>query len=90
MKAEWVSTSNTAFIAELLITGIDDGIGVIERLSRNISYDLGLNMRSFNIDSEDGKFKSYIKLFIINKDQLNVAIKGLKNIPGVTNVTRVN
>lgn len=90
MKAEWVSTSNNSFIAELLITGIDDGIGVIERLSRNISYDLGLNMRSFNIESEEGKFKSYIKLFVINRDQLNVAIKGLKNIPGVSNVTRVN
>lgn len=90
MKAEWVSTSSTAFIAELLITGIDDGIGVIERLSRNISYDLGLNMRSFNIESEEGKFKSYIKLFVINKDQLNLAIKGLKNLPGVSNVTRVN
>ncbi|MFT4663206.1 MAG: guanosine-3',5'-bis(diphosphate) 3'-pyrophosphohydrolase [Polaribacter sp.] len=90
MKAEWVSTSSTAFIAELLITGIDDGIGVIERLSRNISYDLGLNMRSFNIESEEGKFKSYIKLFILNKDQLNFSIKGLKNLPGVTNVTRVN
>ncbi|MFK7807397.1 MAG: bifunctional (p)ppGpp synthetase/guanosine-3',5'-bis(diphosphate) 3'-pyrophosphohydrolase [Saprospiraceae bacterium] len=91
MKAEWVSTSSNSFIAELLITGIDEGIGVIERLSRNISYDLGLNMRSFNIEAdEQGTFKSYIKLFVINKDQLNVAIKGLKNLPGVTNVTRVN
>jgi GTP diphosphokinase / guanosine-3',5'-bis(diphosphate) 3'-diphosphatase len=90
MRAEWVNSSSSAFIAELLITGIDDGIGVIERLSRNISYDLGLNMRSFNIDSEDGKFKSFIKLFVINKDQLNLAIKKLKNLPGVSNVVRVN
>jgi (p)ppGpp synthase/HD superfamily hydrolase len=51
---------------------------------------LGLNMRSFNIDSEDGKFKSFIKLFVINKDQLNLAIKKLKNLPGVSNVVRVN
>ncbi len=89
MKAEWVPDSGTAFIAELLIEGIDDGIGVIERLSRNISYDLGLNMRSFNIDGVDGKFRSNVKLFVANKDQLNVAIKALKNLEGVNNVTRV-
>ena len=89
MKAEWVAESGTDFIAELLIEGIDDGIGVIERLSRNISYDLKLNMRAFNIESDGGKFSSTIKLFVINKDQLNVAIKALKNLDGVNNVTRV-
>ena len=90
MKAEWVYTSGSAFIAELLITGIDEGIGVIERLSRNISSDLGLNMRAFRIESKDGKFESYIKLFIANKDQLNLAIRKLKNLPAVSNVVRVN
>ena len=37
MKAEWVTTTDTTFVADLKITGIDDGPGVIERLTNKIS-----------------------------------------------------
>ena len=89
MKAEWESTSNTDFIAELVITGIDDGPGVIERLTHNISSGQGLNIRSFSIDGLEGKFEGRMKIFVTNKDQLNVAIAALKKLSGVINVTRV-
>ncbi len=89
MKAEWESTSNNDFIAELVITGIDDGPGVIERLTHNISSDQGLNIRSFSIDGLEGKFEGRMKIFVTNKDQLNVAIAALKKLSGVINVTRV-
>ncbi|MEM9819863.1 MAG: RelA/SpoT family protein [Bacteroidota bacterium] len=89
MKAEWVVTTNTSFVADLLITGIDDGPGVIERLSRSISSDLGLNIRSFSIAGEEGYFEGRISLLVANKDQLNVAIRGLQNLDGVSTVTRI-
>ena len=89
MKAEWVMSTNTSFVAELLITGIDDGPGVIERLSRSISSDLGLNIRSFSITGNEGYFEGRMSLLVANTNQLNVAIRGLQNLDGVSSVTRL-
>lgn len=89
MKAEWVTVANTSFVADLLITGIDSGRGVIERLSHNISTTLGLNIRSFYIDGHEGYFEGKISLLVLNKDQLNIAIRALQNLEGISSVTRV-
>ncbi|MEM9917671.1 MAG: RelA/SpoT family protein [Bacteroidota bacterium] len=89
MKAEWVLVDNTSFVADLQITGIDDGVGVIERLSHNISSDLGLNIRSFAITGDEGYFEGKVSLLVLNTDQLNLAIRALKNLKGVSSVTRI-
>jgi GTP diphosphokinase / guanosine-3',5'-bis(diphosphate) 3'-diphosphatase len=89
MKAEWVSSGDTSFVVDLKITGIDKGPGVIERLSHSISTDLGLNIRSFYIDGKEGYFVGKVSLLVLNKNQLNVAIKGLKNLPEVSTVVRI-
>jgi GTP diphosphokinase / guanosine-3',5'-bis(diphosphate) 3'-diphosphatase len=89
LKAEWGMATNASFIAELLITGIDKGIGVIERLSSIISNQLGLNIRSFSIEGNDGYFEGRVRLIVANRDQLVLAIRALKTIEGVSNVTRV-
>jgi GTP pyrophosphokinase len=89
MKAEWVASGDASFVADLLITGIDDGPGVIERLTRNISTDLGLNIRSFSIEGNEGFFEGKMSLLVLNKDQLNVAIRALQNLDGLSSVTRI-
>jgi GTP diphosphokinase / guanosine-3',5'-bis(diphosphate) 3'-diphosphatase len=88
-KAEWGSTANSSFVAELLITGIDNGPGVIERLSNKISSQIGLNIRSFSIEGNEGYFEGRVKVVVSNKDQLAQAIKALKGLEGVSNVIRV-
>lgn len=88
MKAEWVKSSSSSFVANLLITGIDDGPGVIERLTHNISSKLGFNIRSFYIDGKEGYFEGKISLLVPNKDQLNLAIRALRNLDGVSSVIR--
>ncbi len=89
MKADWVSSGDTSFVVDLKITGIDKGPGVIERLTHSISTELGLNIRSFYIDGKEGYFEGKVSLLVLNKDQLNVAIKGLKNLSEVSTVTRI-
>ncbi len=89
MKAEWVMSTNTSFVAELLITGVDDGPGVIQRLSGSISTDLGFNIRSFSITGDEGYFEGRMSLLVANTNQLNVAIRGLQNLEGVSSVTRL-
>ncbi len=90
MKAEWASTTNITFVADLLITGVDAGRGVIESLSHEISSLLQLNIRSFNIHAtEEGGFEARISLLVANTDQLYLAIKALKKLEHVSTVTRV-
>ncbi len=90
MKAEWVVTTDSTFVADLKITGIDDGPGVIERLSHEISSMLNLNIRSFSISGDEGYFKGKISLLVRNTDQLNVAIRSLRNLDYVSSVTRID
>lgn len=89
MKAEWIITPNTSFVAEVKITGIDDGPGVIEQLTHRISTMLGLNIRSFSIEGDEGYFEGIISLLVSNTDQLNIAIKSLQNLQNVSSVTRI-
>ena len=89
MKAEWVSTTDAYFVADLKITGIDDGPGVIERVTHEISSLLGLNIRSFSMEGDGGYFEGKISLLVSNTDQLNVAIRSLQNLESVSTVSRI-
>jgi GTP pyrophosphokinase len=89
MKAEWVQAGTSSFRVDLLVTGIDTGPGVIERLSQRISSTLGLNIRSFYIDGDEGFFEGKISLIVSNKDQIVQAIQALKTLDGISSVTRV-
>lgn len=89
-KAEWGATSGVSFVAELHIIGIDSGPSVIERLSNMISSDLGLNIRAFSIEGNEGFFEGRVKVVVTHRDQLVMAIKALKAIDGVNNVVRVD
>lgn len=88
MKAEWVFTNDVTFIAELRITGVDSGPGVIERLTHQISTQLGLDIRSLSIEGDEGYFEGIIKIKVRNTDQLNMAIRALQTIDNISAVTR--
>lgn len=89
MKAEWATTTESFFVADLKITGIDDGPGVLERLTHEISSMLNLNIRSFNIEGNEGYFEGKVSLLVRNTDQLTVAIRTLQNLEYVSTVTRI-
>ena len=88
MKAEWVSTTESSFVADLTMTGVDSGKGVIEEISHKIT-ELDLNIRSFQISGQDGYFEAKISLLVKNTDQLYLAVQALKNLEHVSTVSRV-
>lgn len=90
MKAEWVVTEDASFAAELKITGVDEGVGVIERLTHQLSSQLGLNIRKFTIEGDEGYFEGTIKLMVKNTAQLERAIQELGNLENISTVTRVS
>jgi GTP pyrophosphokinase len=78
----------SSFVADLVITGIDTGPGVIERLSQQISSTLGLDIKSFYIDGNEGYFEGKISIIVPNKEFLTKAIKSLKSLQGISTVVR--
>ena len=88
MKAEWSGNADTKFTVQLKITGIDDGPGVIEKITSAISSEMGMNIRSFSISGDEGYFEGKIGLMVANKDQLNIAIRKLRALENISNVVR--
>lgn len=89
LKTEWEDDPHGSFIAELLITGVDSGVGVIQMLTHEISTNLGLNIRSLSIEGNEGYFEGKVAIFVNNKDQLNLILKTIKKLEGVMSVTRI-
>ncbi len=89
-KAEWARTTSMQSIVNLKITGVDDGPGVIERVTNKISSGLGINIRSLSIEGKEGYFEGKVTLVVKNKNQLNMVIRSLKNLPGISSVYREN
>jgi GTP pyrophosphokinase len=87
-KAEWVESMGTSFVAELLITGMDD-MGVILRLSDVIANKLKVNMRSFSMTGGEGHFEGRISVEVNSKEQLNMVIMELKRLEEVNTVARI-
>ncbi len=87
-KAEWGKSSSNLYYTDLVITGVDKGVGVIQAISSTISSSLGLNIRSFSIDGHDGFFEGRLRLVVNNNNQLHKAISELKKIDGIRNVVR--
>lgn len=90
LKVEWDDNKEENFVADLKITGIDSGVGVIQKLTNLISNELSINMRAFSIQGNEGYFEGNISIFVMNKDQLNLAIKSIKQLDGIANVERVD
>jgi GTP pyrophosphokinase len=78
-----------AFLAGLKILGTDR-VGMINDITRVISAELKVNMRSITVDSENGIFEGYIKLFVNDTRHLDLLMEKLHEIPDVVDVYRVN
>jgi GTP pyrophosphokinase len=89
LQAEWASITTTNFVANLVITGVDTGIGVIESISQKISSGIGLNIRKFTIESHEGVYECQVSLQVKDTAQLTLVMKTLKSIDGVSMVTRL-
>lgn len=87
-KAEWSGEKKNNFVVELVITGIDSGVGVIQTISNKISQELGINIRNFSMAGEEGYFEGKIGLVVKDTHQLKQAIQTLKEIKGISSVVR--
>ena len=89
LKANWYTKSNVELITSLSIEGTDR-VGVIDDITKIISSQLKVNMKSINVDLKDGIFKGEIELFVSDTLQLSKLIKKLQKVANVNNVTRLD
>ena len=87
VKAKWNKQQELSFLTGLRIVGIDD-VGLINSLTKVISNDFHVNIRSITVDTNDGIFDGTIKVFVHDKEHLDNLIKNLLDVKGITGVTR--
>lgn len=87
IKAKWNSQKELAFLTGLQITGIDE-VGLINKITTVISNDFKVNMRSITVDTNDGIFEGSIMVYVNNTKHLDNLIRKLKEVVGVSSVTR--
>ena len=90
IPAKWRDTKKrSSFQATIRISGTDDS-GIVGQISHVISKDIGVQMRSINMDSVNGEFEGTLRVFVNNLEHLDFLMHKLQNIKGVINVSRAD
>jgi len=89
IKAKWTDKESIAFLAGIQIKGIDE-LGIVNNITRIISDELNLNIRSINVETNDGTFQGVLKIYVQDTHRLNQLINNIKKIKGVEKVQRIN
>jgi GTP pyrophosphokinase len=88
IQAKWIDSSQREFKAELKISGID-AVGLVNDVTKIISSNLHIDMKSVHFDSNDGVFTGRIVVVVKNKNILDNLVQNIKKINGIDKVTRV-
>ena len=89
VKAKWTGQKEIAFLAGIRINGADE-VGVVNNITRVISNELKVNMRSISIDSNEGLFEGTIMLFVHDTEHLKKLMAKLSHVNGILSVTRMD
>jgi len=87
VKAKWTTNEDIAFLAGIKIVGIDK-VGLVNNITKVISNELNLNIRSISIESDAGTFEGTVMLYVHDTKHLDNLLENLKRIEGVEQVFR--
>jgi GTP pyrophosphokinase len=88
VSCKWAGYQNFSFPSALQLTGIDR-IGMLNDITRTITYEFSINVRKFHIESTDGLFEGRIEVDVRSVDDLNKITTRLQRLKGVKSVVRV-
>ncbi len=89
VKAKWNNDHLISFLAGIKIKGTDE-LGLVNNITKVISSQLNINMRSISFDTEDGIFDGTIMVYVHDAKHLSHLIDNLMKVKGVTSVTRID
>ena len=89
LTVKWAEKENSGnhYLARIYLKGTDR-MGMINDITRITSKVMGVNIRRFNIGTEDGIFDGFIDLYVNDMDNLESLIKMLQKIKGLEKVYR--
>jgi GTP pyrophosphokinase len=88
VKTRWNQGARVAFLTGITLKGTDDK-GIISGISRVITEEMHLNMRSISVLSEDGIFDGQIMVYLDDTLVLQDLMRRLRKVKGVLKVGRV-
>ncbi|GGG57665.1 RelA/SpoT family protein [Bizionia arctica] len=88
MLAKWIDSSQQEFAAQITLSGIDN-LGLVNEITKVISSNMHVNMKSISFQSDDGIFSGKINVIVKNITLLKKLMDNLKKINGIDKVSRV-
>ncbi|SDH72756.1 RelA/SpoT family protein [Winogradskyella thalassocola] len=88
MQAKWIDSSQQVYTSQIILSGIDN-LGLVNDITKLISGNMHVNMKSISFSSDDGVFTGKITVQVKNQAMLKKLIDKLKQINGIDKVTRV-
>ena len=91
LKARWTGqgSASSSYTTVLRVIG-NDHIHIVANLMSIISKEDGVQLRSVNIDSNDGLFQGTLSVSLANTSKLELLMKKLKDVKGVKQISRVS
>ncbi|MBP5365990.1 MAG: bifunctional (p)ppGpp synthetase/guanosine-3',5'-bis(diphosphate) 3'-pyrophosphohydrolase [Bacteroidales bacterium] len=87
VSAQWESHKVLSYLAQIELAGIDRKC-LVSEVTKIISQDENVNMRSVHFESHDGVFTGNIFLYIYNATDLQLLIQKISKVKGVDRVSR--
>jgi GTP pyrophosphokinase len=87
VKTKWAKNKEISFLTGLSIIGMDD-VGIINKITNVISGELKINIAALTIESKEGLFEGTIKVFVHDKDELELLVDRIKSLHGIQQVNR--
>lgn len=88
MQAKWIDSSQEEFTSIIKMTGIDN-LGLVNDITKIISSNMHVNMKSISFDTDDGIFSGKITVVVKNTNEVKKLMDKLKKINGIDKVSRV-
>ncbi|MDD2385577.1 MAG: RelA/SpoT family protein [Bacteroidales bacterium] len=88
ITVKWTSYKLLSFLVTIKVEGVDQ-IGIVYHITKAISQETDVNIKSIWIETNDGVFNGEIKLFVHHAQDLEDLIARVIRVKGVNNVTRI-
>ncbi len=88
-EIKWSQHKSMSYLTSVEIRGMDR-MGMLLDLSKIITDDFSINMRSVSISSHDGVFEGTLSLYVRDSESLNALLDRIRNIKGIETVKRQN
>ena len=88
IPAKWIDSSQQVFRAVIKLTGIDEK-GLVSDVTKIISGNMNVNIKSIKFDSDSGTFNGEITVEVKNNNFVAKLMSRLEKINGIEKVSRV-